>query len=75
MDQVDFKGHKRKFSELPDNISICSDCGERVTDNRPNDKCTHWDKDGDPYCISCYADLPQNQKVPKWYYDNGRIKE
>ena len=36
--------------ELPDNISICSGCGERIND----DSETVFDSFADPFCKDCY---------------------
>lgn len=36
--------------DLTDNISICTECGERVND----DTNTKWDKDAQPYCGKCF---------------------
>lgn len=41
-----------KTEELPDNISICSECGIQTDDNEE----TIFDKYGDPYCSSCYKE-------------------
>jgi len=35
--------------ELEDNISICTECGERTNDDTE----TKWSRDAEPYCKDC----------------------
>ena len=36
--------------ELPDNISVCSECGKQTNDDSGE---TKWSEHADPYCSEC----------------------
>jgi len=40
------------MKELPDNISVCSECGKHTNDDRGE---TKWSKHSDPYCGECIS--------------------
>jgi len=37
---------------LTDEESICTECGKRI-----NDKETKWNKDAEPFCPDCFAEV------------------
>jgi len=55
------------MNDLPDNVSICSECDKHTND----DSETKWDLYADPYCEKCYAKLNESKNMI--LYDKSRI--